>query len=357
LSAKDHLTIEFARRAIISCVVFLAASLAGAASPTSRSAESTCADLAAKSITRTALSELGAKLFFDKRLSKNSDISCASCHAVELSFADGKAVSTGTGNARGTRNAPSLLNVAHHRVFGWDGRRPSVADQVMRPFTNPQEHGLKSLALVAKTVQHDSAYRKLLMRVRPSKTAEQNEDEIARCALAEYVGGLTAAPTSYEQFRRGNRSALSADAQVGLELFQGRAGCASCHALEGARFTDDKFHSVGVGAEAIQAELPSLALRVAAANESELDVAIASDANVAKLGHFLATKQPSDIGKFRTPSLRHVSKTAPFMHDGSVSTLEDAVNHELYYRNLKDRNPIILTSEEKRLLLAFLESL
>lgn len=356
MKAKRSLYKTLVVRLIVGCVV-VASSSVSAADIASQQPSTACMNLASTPSTRPALGKLGAKLFFDKRLSKNSDVSCASCHVAELFFADGKPVSTGTGNARGTRNAPSLLNVAHHRTFGWDGRRPSVADQVVRPFANPQEHGLESLATVSRTVLRDNGYRAFLVKLQSAKPVDKEVDDIVRCALVEYVNGLASAPTPYEQFKGGDKRALSADAQVGLELFQGRAGCSSCHILEGARFTDDKFHSVGVGAEAMQADLPALALHVAAANENELDTAIASDAKIAKLGRFLATKQPSDIGKFRTPSLRHVSKTAPFMHDGSMSTLEDAVNHELYYRNLKDRAPIVLTAEERKLLIAFLEAL
>ena len=152
---------------------------------------------------------------------------------------------------------------------------------------------------------------------------------------------------------------MSETAKRGLELFRGRAQCASCHTIgtKEALFTDHDFHSLGVGMPAIEARLPELARRAHGLERRDLDQAVLSQADLAALGRFLVTKRPADIGKFKTPSLRNVAVTGPYMHDGSVPTLEEALEHEVYYRGFASGEPLALTADEKAALLAFLSAL
>jgi cytochrome c peroxidase len=153
--------------------------------------------------------------------------------------------------------------------------------------------------------------------------------------------------------------ALSAAAQRGLTLFRGRAGCANCHTIgeHDALLTDYLYHSVGVGFGRLQPDLSRATVAVANEPPARLDQLVGSDAKVAALGRFVITKEPRDIGSFRTPSLRNVALTAPYMHDGSATTLTQAIELELYYRSNELRRPLILTQAEKADLVEFLKSL
>lgn len=360
---RCKVTPAFLLVALAPCLVVAAGNPIAAAEPREASSigapsgsSANCAKQTQYSTSRKeTLRTLGELLFFDQQFSRNGDVSCASCHVPSKYFSDARPVSRGTGGANGTRNAPSLLNVSNHRTIGWDGRRASVADQVLRPFTNPSEHGLGDVVSMAKVMQSDTKYKTVLASLAKGDTAVDLSS--MACALTTYVESLKAEPTPFERSLAGEQDAIDGAAKLGLELFRGRAGCSSCHVIERNAFTDDEFHSLGVGIEAIQQQLPQLAMRVASASDNDIDVMVTRDADVAKLGRYLATRRPSDIGKFRTPSLRYVSKTAPYMHDGSIPDLDSVIDHELYYRNLKERSPIILTPAEKQLLKAFLQTL
>jgi cytochrome c peroxidase len=165
---------------------------------------------------------------------------------------------------------------------------------------------------------------------------------------------------SFERFRSGHdASALNAPAQRGLVLFTGRAQCASCHLVDAreAALTDGRFHSVGVGLGDIAAELPVLVRRVVQADEAGRDRLVTRDPAIAALGRFVVNRDPASIGAFRTPDLRNVALTAPYMHDGSVPTLEEAVEREVYYRGQKNGQVIALTAGERQDLVAFLQAL
>ncbi|OYV48178.1 MAG: hypothetical protein B7X10_03450, partial [Burkholderiales bacterium 21-58-4] len=178
-------------------------------------------------------------------------------------------------------------------------------------------------------------------------------------ALVTYERTLTAPPNALDRYRAGDRSALSLAAREGLVMFRGKADCASCHLIAGqaASLTDNQFHSSGVGLAAITPALAQLASAVAHMSQAERFEKIVSDPHIAALGRYVVTLNPQDIGKFRTPSLRNVTLTAPYMHDGSIATLPQAVDIELYYRGLALGHPILLSTVEKRDLLAFLQSL
>jgi cytochrome c peroxidase len=322
-------------------------------------AEGTCATGGAKDLQRlySARRALGQKLFFDKSLSRDQQINCASCHQADQYFSDRRAVSVGVDGQLGTRNAPSLLNVAKHTQMGWDGRRLSLADQVLRAFTNPREHALPSLRFVEDRVRSDGAYRIAWENAFPELKLSDNLTKGLVCAMSVYVASLSAAETRFERHLAGNSNSLTAEEQRGFELFNGRARCASCHMTKDGLLTDNDFHAVGVGATLVEQELPQLVMLTLKASEQTLDTQISSDAQISKLGKFLSSKRPEDIGKFRTPSLRYVSKTAPYMHDGSIADLESTIEHGLYYQGFSAQGPAVLTSDERAYLIAFLKAL
>lgn len=300
---------------------------------------------------------LGLKLFFDKNLSRDRQISCASCHRADQYFGDGRAVSVGVDGQLGTRNAPSLLNVAKHTEMGWDGRRHSLADQALRAFTNPREHALPSLRFVEERVRSDAAYRTAWTSAFPEFKLSGDLTKGLVCAMSDYVAGLSVAQTRFERHLAGENNSLTAEEQRGLELFGGRARCVSCHTTKSGLLTDNNFHAVGVGSITVEQELPQLVLASLKSSEQTLDAEVSSDAQISKLGKFLTTRRAEDIGKFRTPSLRYVSKTAPYMHDGSITDLESTLDHGLYYRGFSSLGPAVLTADERAYLIAFLKAL
>jgi cytochrome c peroxidase len=179
-------------------------------------------------------------------------------------------------------------------------------------------------------------------------------------AIASFERTLIAANSPFDlYYYQRDRSALAAEAIRGLDLFRGRAGCATCHTIgeHSALFTDNLYHRVGVGEGLIEHDLAAAAREVVDATPEALDRLITSDSKVAALGRFVVTKDPKDIGLFKTPSLRNVALTAPYMHDGSVETLAAALDVEVYYRGLEASRPLILTPRERTDLIAFLNSL
>ncbi len=250
---------------------------------------------------------LGRKLFFDKRLSRDGSIACASCHDPNLAFSDARPVALGIAGRKGTRRSPRIANRAYGKSFFWDGRAATLEEQVGGPIANPLEMDLP----VAEAAS----------RVNLSET------ELHR-ALASYVRTILAGDSPYDRFVAGDRTALNAQAQEGLKIFRGKGGCIACHL--GPNLTDESFHNTGVGT---------------------------GDEGRAKWSGRL-----EDTAAFKTPSLREVASTPPYMHDGSVATLEDVVEH---YNRGGRANPHLdselhqlqLTDAEKRALVAFLKSL
>jgi cytochrome c peroxidase len=300
---------------------------------------------------------LGKTLFFDARLSADGKVSCASCHQPEHAFSDRRAVAVGVKGLHGTRNTPSLLNAAFQTSQFWEGRRASLEEQVLDPLTNPVEHGLPDSGALLSLLRGDAAYAGDFQRAFGSDGITL---ERVAAALAAFVRSLTAGDSPADRhLYAADARALNESARRGLELFRGRAQCTECHAIgeREATFSDGAFHAVGTGLERIAPNLGALATRVARTPRAELEPLIAQDAEIAALGRFLVTRDPADIGKFRTPSLRNVALTAPYMHDGSVATLEEAVERELYYRGRLQGRPLVLTPAEKADLVAFLRSL
>lgn len=317
----------------------------------------TANDAVPKSAQATEI-EIGKQIFFDKQFSANQTISCADCHQPDKAFSDGKRVAVGVNNQAGTRNTPSLLVTGFSRSLFWDGRRHTLEQLVLDPFVNPVEHGLNNHDELIAKVRRDHSYQEKFSDVYGVKPSDIGTEHIAR-SLAAFVRALAAGTAPFDQyyFNRENK-ALSPAAARGFELFKGRARCTGCHTIEAhdAKFTDDKFHNRGIGLNIIKNRLPELTARVARQPHSQIDMTL-RDSELAELGRFLVSRDPRDIGKFKTPSLRNVAKTAPYMHNGSVATLEEAVEKELYYQGLETNRPVILTPTEKAYLVEFLKAL
>lgn len=305
------------------------------------------------------VAEIGRKLFFDTRLSRHGDVACTNCHQPDRAYTDNLPVARGTDGQTGTRNAPSLINIAYAPVLLWDGRREHLEDMVFDPLLHPLEHGLEDAAQLQEKVLDGAGYRADLAKTYGKPAAQVGLDEI-RGALVGYLRTLNAGNSAFDRYYYGKQAdALSEAAQAGLALFRGRAQCDTCHTIgtEGALFTDYQFHSLAIGLDSLAPQLPVLAAKMKAVPLGQVGRVVLADQQMAALGRYAVTRIPADIGKFRTPSLRNVALTAPYMHDGSIKTLEEAVDRELYYRALSQSRPIALGPEEKGQLVEFLKSL
>ena len=248
--------------------------------------------------TTTAKVVLGKNLFFDPRLSGNNRVSCATCHVPNKAFADGQAFSIGVKGQKLARNTPSILNLGFQKELFWDGRAKSLEEQALMPVKSPQEMNqpIEELILELKTI---GEYRESFTRAFEDGI---NAVNVAK-ALAAYERSLISKPSPYDDYLNGDKKALSVSALRGLELFEGDAGCVRCH--NGPLLSDGKFYRLGVGR--------------------------------GDVGRAVITGKREDAYRFRTPSLREVSRTAPYMHDGSKKTLYQVV--EYYYRGVPTRGP------------------
>lgn len=320
-------------------------------------------ELPASTSSRTAADKvaLGRKLFFDSRLSADGSISCATCHDPEKAFADGKRLAEGITGRASTRNAPSLLNAAFNTSLFWDGRRQTLEEQALDPLINPREHGLPDYPALLALLRNDRAYAKAFQAAFSVKPSDIDVAHVGK-AIASFERTLIAGDSRFDRFFYGHEpSALSPSEQRGLALFNGPAHCGDCHLIgpQSALFSDNAFHSLNIGIQRIGSRMADLTTRLVNARESAatLDETILGEEDLAELGRFAVTLAPADIGKFRTPSLRNVALTSPYMHDGSIPTLAAAVDVELYRRGSQAGRPLILTPQERQNLVAFLESL
>ena len=306
---------------------------------------------------------LGKQLFNDSRLSADDTIRCASCHVPEKNYTDGRRVAVGVGGRTGTRNTPSLMTIAdaQETAFFWDGRRTALEQAVLDPLTNPVEMGLRDQGELLQRIKSDAAYATAFGQAFPGTRTAISSEHIAT-ALVDYARSLKAPESAYDRYAlRNDKTSLKPRALLGLAIFKGKGHCAECHLLEGmpATLTDHAYHRSGVGLDAITLDLPKLTEGVIqrSLQGGAMGNRVAMHADEAQLGRFNVTQDPADIGLFRTPSLRAVSRTAPYMHDGSISTLDDAIDREVYYRSLQAGHPLQLSVEERADLKAFLEAL
>ena len=302
--------------------------------------------------------ELGRALFFDKRLSQDGTVSCATCHDPATAFASGDAVAIGVRNQKGTRNAPTLLNSISSKSYFWDGRAATLEEQARQPLLNANEMGMKDEAALVSRVSAIDEYRKRFGRVFPREGI--TIDTIAN-AIAAFERSLVSRNAPFDRFIAGDKNALSDLQKQGWELFKGKAKCLDCHTHSAAVpfFTDAKFHNTGVRAKEFTVE----ALSQRADDVKQINVAtLAHDPQFSDLGRFLVTRQTKDLGAFKTPTLRDVELTGPYMHDGSIRTLLDVLR---FYNQGGMKNPMLdekmtplnLTEYEMNAIVEFLRAL
>ena len=288
---------------------------------------------------------LGARLFNDVRFSSTGGVSCATCHVAATAFTDSpRQVSVGIEELTGTRNAPTVVNAAFNKTQFWDGRSPNLEDQALHPFLNPVEMGLPDHDPILKVVREDKEYAKAFKAVFGVAADAITMDEVTR-AIAAFERTEVSGDSPFDRwYFGGDKDAISEQAIRGFAVFLGTGRCVSCHVIEQdfALFTDHQFHNVGVGINDIQDKVPELAraFQVAKNEGMDVDVAVLTDADTSHLGRFAVDDQLSSMGAFKTPTLRNIAVTAPYMHDGSLKTLREVVEH---YNNggvTKEGNPI-----------------
>ena len=274
--------------------------------------------------------ELGRMLAFDKRLSQDNTISCMSCHLATNAFTDGKPVATGIRGQKGGRSAPASFNRVFSSAQFWDGRAETLEAQSVGPFTNPIEHGFANYDVMLAKMNKIPGYRKLF---KEAFGDENIKIENVGKAIASFQRTILSGNSPADKFDQGQQTgAISESAQKGLTLFRDKARCTKCHS--GFNFTDEKFHNLGIG----------------------------WDDNKVDLGRYMVTNTAEELGAFKTPTLREIARSAPYMHDGRFKTLEEVVN---FYNKGGVKNPhqdplilpLELTDQEKSDLVAFLRTL
>jgi cytochrome c peroxidase len=269
--------------------------------------------------------DLGRQLFFERRLSADGRTSCATCHRPERSFTDGRVVSRGVFGRAGRRNVPSILNRAYGDFAFWDGRAASLEEQVRQAASGETDLG-RPIEESVSTIAADTAYRRAF-------ASAYGDDGVTAerivLAVSTFVRAQLSGNSAYDRFVGGVPDAMTGEARRGLNLFTGAARCARCHA--GPLLSDEEFHNTGV--------------------------------NWGKdPGRYAVTARPEDRGRFKTPSLRNVTLTAPYMHDGSLADLSAVV--EFYVRGGsknpqldRDLRPLLLSASDQQALIAFLKAL
>src|SRR5262245_45072023 len=256
--------------------------------------------------------ELGRQLFNDRRLSRDGAIACVSCHDPARAFSDGRAKAVGVFGRQGRRNAPALVNRGYGRAFFWDARTASLEEQVLQPIADPNEMDLPIAEAAGR------------VGLTPESLAK---------ALASFVRSILSGNAPFDQFLAGDRTALSEQRQAGLQIFRGTGDCTACHV--GPTLTDERTHNTGVAW---------------------------SGGTVLDEGRAAVSGKAEDRGAFKTPTLREISRTAPYMHDGSLASLAEVID---YYDRGGNANPFLdpeirplrLSDADKRALAAFLTAL
>jgi cytochrome c peroxidase len=272
--------------------------------------------------------ELGRALYFDTRLSADNSVSCASCHAVKSAFTDNLPNSVGIGGQRGNRSAPTVINRAYSLAQFWDGRAATLEEQAKGPMANPIEMGHTHEG-VCERLSGIAGYRKMFAAAFGSE--EVTIDRVTK-AIATFERTVLSGNSPYDRYQAGNKNAMTAAQVRGMNVFFNKAKCDQCH--EGINFTTNAYHNLGVGMDKPDPDL----------------------------GRYVVTKNPQDWGAFKTPTLREIANTAPYMHDGSLKTLEEVVDFYdkggIPNKNLDERiKPLHLTQQEKADLAAFLKAL
>lgn len=237
--------------------------------------------------------ELGKQLFFDPRLSQSGQISCANCHDPELAFADGRRVAYGHDRQLGVRNSPSLINIAYAKEFFWDGRAETLEDQVKSPIENPVEMNLHT-KLAVKRIAKIKGYKALFKKAFGD---EKVTDEKISRAIATFERTLISPKSRFDKFVAGKKDELTDSEINGMHLFRTKANCINCHNTP--YFSDQQFHNIGLTYFGREYQ---------------------------DLGKYGITKKAEDVGKFKTPTLREISQTAPYMHNGLFPHIRGVLN-------------------------------
>ena len=272
--------------------------------------------------------QLGRLLYFDPRLSADGTVSCATCHDPQKGWTDQAPVSTGIRGQKGARSAPTVINSTYNGLQFWDGRAASLEEQSLMPITNPIEIGQASHDVMVRWVQGIPGYLPYFQKAFGQGPTKEN---IAK-AIASFERTVLSGNSRYDRYTFGDKSALNESEIRGMDLFFGKANCTRCHA--GPNFSDSQFHNLGVGMKKPKPDL----------------------------GRYAITKQEEDTGAFKTPTVREITKTAPYMHDGSEATLEEVVD---FYNKGGESNPHLdtrmqplnLTGQEKADLVSFMKAL
>ncbi len=235
---------------------------------------------------------LGKQLYFDKRLSSDNSVACASCHDPQKGWSNDDATAVGVDGQRGGRSAPTVINSAYQQFQFWDGRAGSLEEQALGPIANPIEMNLP-IAEAVKRLEAIEGYAKQFQDVFGEPVNEQNLGK----AIAAFERTVLAGNAPFDRYKAGDENALSEQAKAGMKLFFGKANCSGCHT--GPNFTDNGFHNLGVNFHADKADQ----------------------------GRVEISQLAGDRGAFKTPTLRDIAKSAPYMHDGSLKTLEDVVQY------------------------------
>lgn len=272
--------------------------------------------------------ELGKLLYFDPRLSKDRTVSCATCHHPKFAYTDGAAVSTGIRGQKGGRSAPTVINRAYSLAQFWDGRAPTLEEQAKGPIQNSIEMGHTHEAMI-NDLRAVQGYKPLFLKV--FGTDQFTVDHVAM-AIATFERTVLSGNSPYDRYKAGDKKAMTADQVKGMNVYINKAKCDQCH--EGINFTSNAYHNIGVGMD-----------------KPEPDT-----------GRYMVTKNDADWGAFKTPTLRDIARTAPYMHDGSLKTLDEVVDFYdkggVRNKNLDEKiKPLKLTVEERKQLVAFLQAL
>jgi len=299
-------------------------------------------------------------------------VSCATCHAQANGFTDNLRVSKGFNDLTGTRNAPTVLNSAYMTSMFWDGREPDLEGQSKQPPINPVEGGLANHQPILDVVQGDKSYAKSFKKVFGVRAGDITMLHVSR-AIASFERTVVAGNSPFDRYYYASQDDAITDQQLqGLTLFTGKGRCVSCHSIEQtqALFTDNRFHNIGVGFKRIQGKEAETAAQFQQIKRdgADVDVVVLTQQNLSELGRFAVTDNITEVGAFKTPTLRNIELTGPYMHDGSIETLEDVID---FYNNggrVEESDalsgflsggirPLDLSDAEKDALVAFLKAL
>ncbi len=315
---------------------------------------------------------LGDKLYNDARFSSTGKISCMTCHDPKKGFTDNLKVSKGVNGLTGTRNSPTVFNAAYGSSQFWDGRSPSLEEQAQHPITNPVEMGLANHDPVLKIVREDKDYIAKFKAAFGIEPKDIQLDHVLK-AIATFERTQVGGNSRFDRWYFNGEKTMSPQEIRGFQVFLGNGRCVSCHAVEHttALFTDNMFHNIGVGINRVPAaDVDRLVSEFLKADYSleTIDKKVLTDKKTSEIGRVAVTKKLVDVGNFKTPTLRNIALTAPYMHDGSLRTLEEVVEHYNRGGASSDKEkitpylsggirPLNLTKQEKADLVAFMKTL